>query len=154
MPSKVRVYELARELGMSNKEILDLCASLGIGAKSHSSSIVDAQGDRLRRKAIREGLVRETAPEPEEEPAPKKKVVATKKRPPKRVAKKAPSEAGSETRAPEHGTMNAGPGRHRGGSKTGADVRTRRDLQRQRRRRSRRRRRHFAPPNRSSGPPR
>ncbi len=88
---------------MSNKEILDLCASLGIGAKSHSSSIVDAQGDRLRRKAIREGLVREAAPEPEEKPAPKKKAVSTKKRPPKRAAKKAPSEAGAETRAPEHG---------------------------------------------------
>jgi len=56
VPKKIRVYELARELGISNKETLDLCEALGIGVKSHSSSIVDAQADRVRRKAEREGL--------------------------------------------------------------------------------------------------
>ena len=73
MPKKIRVYELARELGLTNKEALDLCASLGIGVKSHSSSIEDAQADRARRKADREGLRREVQPEePEAAPAPKK----------------------------------------------------------------------------------
>ncbi len=75
MAAKVRVYELARELGLSNKEVLDLCSALGIGVKSHSSSIVDAQADRLRRKAEREGLVREPIVEPDEpkeEPKPPK----------------------------------------------------------------------------------
>ncbi|MDH5238739.1 MAG: translation initiation factor IF-2 N-terminal domain-containing protein, partial [Acidimicrobiia bacterium] len=75
MPAKVRVYELARELGLTNKETLDLCDALGIGAKSHSSSIVDAQADRVRRKAEREGLVREVQPE---EDKPKKKAAAKK----------------------------------------------------------------------------
>ena len=69
MAKKIRVYELARELGLTNKEALDLCISLGIGVKSHSSSIEDAQADRVRRKADREGLRREVAPE---EPAPAK----------------------------------------------------------------------------------
>ncbi|HUY86442.1 MAG TPA: translation initiation factor IF-2 N-terminal domain-containing protein, partial [Acidimicrobiales bacterium] len=59
MAKKVRVYELARELGISNKDALDLCVSLGIGAKSHSSSIEEAQADRVRRKADAEGLRRE-----------------------------------------------------------------------------------------------
>jgi translation initiation factor IF-2 len=59
----IRVYELARELGLTNKEALDLALSLGIGVKSHSSSIEDAQADRVRRKAEREGLIRATAPE-------------------------------------------------------------------------------------------
>jgi translation initiation factor IF-2 len=62
LPRKIRVYELARELGLTNKEALDLCESLGIGVKSHSSSIEDAQADRVRRKADREGLRREAAP--------------------------------------------------------------------------------------------
>ena len=62
MPSKVRVYELARELGLTNAETIDLCEQLGIGVKSHSSSIVDAQADRVRRKAEREGLVRDEQP--------------------------------------------------------------------------------------------
>ena len=35
--------ELARELGVSNKDVLDLCDALGVGVKSHSSSIVEPQ---------------------------------------------------------------------------------------------------------------
>ncbi|MGI0152025.1 MAG: translation initiation factor IF-2 N-terminal domain-containing protein, partial [Thermoplasmata archaeon] len=62
MPKKIRVYELARELGLTNKEALDLCISLGIGAKSHSSSIEDQQADRARRKADRDGLRRDVQP--------------------------------------------------------------------------------------------
>ena len=78
MAAKIRVYELARELGLTNKETLDLCIALGIGAKSHSSSIEDAQADRVRRKADREGLRREVQPEEEEAPAKAKKAAAPK----------------------------------------------------------------------------
>ena len=84
MPKKIRVYELAHELGLTNKEALDLCLSLGMGVKSHSSSIEDAQADRARRKADREGLRREVQPE---EPAPPaKKAAATKKAAAKKAA--------------------------------------------------------------------
>ncbi|MFC0082483.1 translation initiation factor IF-2 N-terminal domain-containing protein, partial [Aciditerrimonas ferrireducens] len=69
MPKKIRVYELAKELGLSNKEALDLCLSLGIGVKSHSSSIEDAQADRVRRKADREGLRRAPTAEASATPA-------------------------------------------------------------------------------------
>jgi translation initiation factor IF-2 len=69
LAKKIRVYELARELGLTNKEALDLCLSLGIGVKSHSSSIEDQQADRVRRKADREGLRRDVAPEEPEQPA-------------------------------------------------------------------------------------
>ncbi|MDG1366653.1 MAG: translation initiation factor IF-2 N-terminal domain-containing protein, partial [Acidimicrobiales bacterium] len=82
MPSNIRVYELARELGMTNAETLGLAESLGIGVKSHSSSIVDAQADRVRRKAEREGLTRDEQPE---EPKPAKKAA----KPAKKAAKKA-----------------------------------------------------------------
>ena len=57
------MHELAKELGLTNKEALDLCVSLGIGVKSHSSSIEEAQADRARRKAEREGLRRDVQPE-------------------------------------------------------------------------------------------
>ena len=106
MAAKIRVYELARELGLSNAETLDLCDALGIGAKSHSSSIVDAQADRVRRKADREGLIREVPQEEEKEeivetPTPSK-AVSTKKPPPKKAAAKAPAAAppAVETPAP------------------------------------------------------
>ncbi|MGH8981724.1 MAG: translation initiation factor IF-2 N-terminal domain-containing protein, partial [Acidimicrobiales bacterium] len=72
MPKKIRVYELGRELGLTNKEALDLCVSLGIGVKSHSSSIEEAQADRVRRKADSQGLRRPVQPEvPEPEAAEK-----------------------------------------------------------------------------------
>ena len=70
MPKKIRVYELAKELGLTNKEGLELALSLGIGVKSHSSSIEDAQADRVRRKADADGLRRPVQPE---EPAPAEK---------------------------------------------------------------------------------
>ena len=53
---------------MTNQEVLDLCGALGIGVKSHSSSIVDAQADRARRRAERDGLTRAVQP-PDETPA-------------------------------------------------------------------------------------
>ena len=92
MPKKVRVYELARELGIENKTVLELCESLGIAATSHSSSIVEAQADRLRRKADREGI---SKPPEDEEPAEKavkeegpSKVISTKKAPAKKARPK------------------------------------------------------------------
>jgi len=76
LPKKIRVYELAKELGLTNKEGLELALSLGIGVKSHSSSIEDAQADRVRRKADAEGLRRPVQPE---EPAPAKKATKAAK---------------------------------------------------------------------------
>ncbi len=63
MPKNIRLHELAKELGMTNKETLDLAIALGIDAKSHSSSIQEAQGDRLRRRAVKDGLTRDEQPE-------------------------------------------------------------------------------------------
>ncbi|CAB4615716.1 unannotated protein [freshwater metagenome] len=94
----MRVYELARELGLTNKETLDLCVALGIGVKSHSSSVVEAQADRVRRKAEREGLVRDVQPE-EPEKAPAKKAAA-KKAPAKKAAAKKSADADAEAEAP------------------------------------------------------
>jgi hypothetical protein len=51
----IRVYELARELGVTNGVILDLAQPLGIKILSHSSSIDDASADRIRRLADVQG---------------------------------------------------------------------------------------------------
>jgi len=85
----LRVHELAKELGMSNQETLDLCGKMGIGVKTQSSTIIDQQADRVRTKAQREGLVRDVQPE---EPKPVKKAVK------KAAAKK--SDDGTEEKAP------------------------------------------------------
>ncbi|MEM7341897.1 MAG: translation initiation factor IF-2 [Actinomycetota bacterium] len=104
MPGKVRVYELARELGLSNKEVIDLCNDLGVGVKSHSSSIVEAQADRVRRKAEREGLIREPSGDDggsdagSGDSADAAPVVSTKKPPAKKAA--AASDNGDAVKAP------------------------------------------------------
>jgi len=96
VPKKIRVYELARELGLTNKEALDLCVSLGIGVKSHSSSIEDAQADRVRRKADSEGLRRAVQPE---DPVEEKAAAKAAKAPAETVGVAAASAAPS-TQAP------------------------------------------------------
>ncbi|MHB1930940.1 MAG: translation initiation factor IF-2 N-terminal domain-containing protein, partial [Acidimicrobiales bacterium] len=100
MPTKrIRVYELARELGLTNKEALDLCLGLGIGVKSHSSSLEDQQADRVRRKADREGLRREV--QPDEEPPTRgasKPSRAPASEPESPAATEAPAPLATETR--------------------------------------------------------
>ncbi len=103
LAKKIRVYELGRELGLSNKEALDLCIALGIGVKSHSSSIEDAQADRVRRKADAEGLRRAVQPE---EPEVEKKVPTKRE-----AAKKAASSFSSSPaqRSGQRGDVTGGP---------------------------------------------
>ena len=67
---KIRVYELARELGVDNHVVVELSNELKIGVKSHSSSIDEPSADRVRRLADSRGLRREVVVEPEPEPIP------------------------------------------------------------------------------------
>ena len=67
---KIRVHQLAKELGLTIQETLDLCAGLGINVKSHSSGVEEAQADRARRKAHREGMVRDEQPDGAERQRP------------------------------------------------------------------------------------
>ncbi len=62
---------------MTNAEVIDLSGKLGIGVKGPSSTIIDAQADRIRSRADREGLIRDTQPE-EVSAKPVKKAVAKK----------------------------------------------------------------------------
>src|SRR5687768_8061812 len=59
----MRVHELAKELGMTNKEMVDLTIAMGIDVKSHSSTLIEAQADRVRRRAAKDGLIRDQQPE-------------------------------------------------------------------------------------------
>ena len=77
MAKAKRVHEIAKELGMTNAEIIDLSGKLGIGVKGPSSTIIDAQADRIRSRAEREGLTRESQPE-EVSTKPVKKAAAKK----------------------------------------------------------------------------
>ena len=107
LAAKIRVHELAKELGLTNKEALDLSLSLGIGVKSHSSGMEGAQADRVRRKADREGLIRDV--QPEEPPKVTKKAGSKSAAEPVAEATEVTSSPGVETpsTSPSTGTAAA-----------------------------------------------
>jgi len=54
---QLRVYELAKELGLENKALLDLCQQLGFDEKSsHSNSLTDDEAEKVRRFVIRRAV--------------------------------------------------------------------------------------------------
>lgn len=60
--SKVRVYELAKEVGLDNKELISKLQSLGVDVRNHMSSVEAPDAERLKRSLSREasgGLVEE-----------------------------------------------------------------------------------------------
>ena len=52
MTERIRVYELARELGFSSKEMIELLAEEGLEVKSHSSTIDEEFADLVRDHVI------------------------------------------------------------------------------------------------------
>ncbi|HZD38876.1 MAG TPA: translation initiation factor IF-2 N-terminal domain-containing protein, partial [Actinomycetes bacterium] len=52
--SNPRVYELAKELGVPSKDLLSRLTSMGVEAKSHSSTVSPDVADKLR-SALRGG---------------------------------------------------------------------------------------------------
>src|SRR6478672_1787256 len=48
---KVRIYELSKELNLDNKDLLTICEGLNISVKSHSSTISEAEAERIRAAA-------------------------------------------------------------------------------------------------------
>ncbi|MGF1574861.1 MAG: translation initiation factor IF-2 N-terminal domain-containing protein [Cyanophyceae cyanobacterium] len=48
MPDKVRIYDLAKEMGRENAEVMDTCKKLGIPFKTHSSTISGQEADQVR----------------------------------------------------------------------------------------------------------
>jgi translation initiation factor IF-2 len=73
--AKLRVHQLAKELGLTNAECMELCNELGYGITSHSASLEEAYADNVRRKAQLEGRIRDEQPVEE---APAKKAAAKK----------------------------------------------------------------------------
>ncbi|MDI9570780.1 MAG: translation initiation factor IF-2 [Pseudomonadota bacterium] len=94
--SKKRVYELAKELGVENKELIARLEKMGISVKSHSSTLEDSEVERVRReypaaeapgmveKRVKATVIRRRAVRPvveEEAPAPEEKPTAEEETP-------------------------------------------------------------------------
>jgi len=110
---KIRIAELAKELGLTNKEALDLSKTMGIDVKGVSSSMEEAQADRVRRKAVKDGLKRDVQPE-EEKPAKKAAVK-------KAAVKKVDAEDGSAPAPVKKAAAKKAPAKKAAATKVDAD---------------------------------
>jgi translation initiation factor IF-2 len=99
--AKPRVHEVAKELGLTSKEILAHLEKIGEPVKSHSSTIDEALADRVRRD-LGNGAAPDARPAAEApaepKPSPKSAPKAASKKAPR---KKAPPEEEIEAPAPE-----------------------------------------------------
>jgi len=48
--ANIRIYELSKELGVSNKEVIDAANDMGIAVRSHASSVSEEEAKKLREK--------------------------------------------------------------------------------------------------------
>jgi len=75
MPS-MRVHELAKEFGMSSKELLDRLQAMKIPAKNHASTLVEAYVDKIRKELGPEIAERQAAIEAERKVAEEQEAAA------------------------------------------------------------------------------
>ena len=98
--SKKRLYEIAKEVGVESKVVVAKAQELGLSVKSHSSSVEEADANRIT-SSLKGGAVKaESKPASKVAPAPKEEKVAPKvdKVP---VAKSAPAKEVSKAEVKE-----------------------------------------------------
>ena len=88
---KVRIYELSKDLGLENKDVLDAAEKLSIAAKSHSSSISDAEAGKIRSLLGKGGNGAKSAAAAPAKPAAGKAILSVKKAAPAAPSKPAPA---------------------------------------------------------------
>lgn len=71
MSAKIRVYELAGELGLTNKELLELLTKEGFEVRSHSSCLDSEDADLIRRQVAAERMAAKGGSTPAPAPAVK-----------------------------------------------------------------------------------
>ncbi len=98
--SKKRLYEIAKEVGVESKVVVAKAQELGLSVKSHSSSVEEADANRIA-SSLKGGTAKaESKPAPKAIPTPKEEKVAPKvdKAP---VAKSAPAKGASKAEVKE-----------------------------------------------------
>ncbi len=88
---KVRIYELSKDLGLENKDVLDAAEKLSIVAKSHSSSISDVEAGKIRSLLGKGRNGAKPAAAAPAKPAPGKAILSVKKAAPAAPSKPSPA---------------------------------------------------------------
>ena len=48
---KIKIHEIAKEVGLTSKEIIKIANDLGIGVTSHLSAVDDSQAEQIKQQA-------------------------------------------------------------------------------------------------------
>ena len=111
---KVRIYELSRDMGLENKDVLDAAIQLGVAAKSHSSSISDDEAAKIRSLISKGGAPAQPSPS-QPAAAPAKAILSVKKAAPAPAQPAAPAAPARPAAAapPAQMAKPAAPSNHR-----------------------------------------
>ena len=95
--AKIRVYELAKQLDIQSKEIIEFLAGQGVEAKSQSG-LDDAQTDMVKKRFGKKASapVKESAPAPAKQAEPEMKKTEAAAKPAERAGESAGAEKGEE----------------------------------------------------------
>lgn len=124
--SKKRLYEIAKELGKSSKEIVDYAQELGLDVKSHSSSVDESDAKRIAAKFS--GNTKTAAAKAKVEKAAEKTVVEAPKAAPAKPQSRN-FKAEREARAKAEAEKRAKGGDKKRNNNQGRDNRSNRDRQ-------------------------
>ena len=75
--SKIRIYDLSKELNLENRDILTVCEQLDIPFKSHSSTISEEDAQRIRDAAKKYSGSSNGHPSTPKTPAPNRRRVVS-----------------------------------------------------------------------------
>ncbi len=102
--SKIRIYELAKQLGVANKELMARMKEIGIEATSHMSMLGEEDADKVT-MLYRQNTEKKDAPKQDtaKQDAPKQE---TQKPAPKQDAQKQGGQQGGQGNAPRQGGQN------------------------------------------------
>lgn len=100
--SKIRIYELAKQLGVANKELMARMKEIGIEATSHMSMLGEEDADKVA-KLYRRNEEKKEAPEPA---APKQE--APRQEPPKQPKQEAPKQEARKNAPKQSGQKKDG----------------------------------------------
>ena len=72
MGNKIKIHEIAKELGISSKEALERAKKLGIDVASHLSGVEDDEAKRIKESFKNSGAKKEEKPKKQPEAKAKK----------------------------------------------------------------------------------
>ena len=124
--SKKRLYEIAKELGKSSKEVVEYAQELGLDVKSHSSSVDESDAKRIAAKFS--GNVKPAAAKAKVEKAAEKPVSEAPKAAPAKPQSRN-FKAEREARAKAEAEKRAKGGDKKRNNNQGRDNRSNRDRQ-------------------------